>query len=368
VRRGLITPTIGLLVSMGACQLVAGLQDRYVLDASVDAQSETGISESSVDAPCETCGGTTCINLDVDTQNCGYCHHACSGCAAGLCPPTTLASSLSLFATAFASDTTNLYLSTAEGLQYMAKSGAPSGAVSGDTFAYDIATAGGLVYFTELFSVGSVAPDGSGLQTIYARSDLDASTPSNNGIVTSVPTIFWSTSAGIFSVLTDGDSLTPVLSESSGVSPSGLAVDSTNVYTLDTSSSELVSVPQSGGNATELAKSITAGRRLVVSGGVVYWGDANTVHATPLDGGPSSIVTAADITSDLAAYGTNLFWTVQGTLPNTGAVMMVSLPAGAIVTLAANLDSPVRIVVDATSVYWLEAPLSSMGAIRKVPW
>ena len=56
---------------------------------------EGGAPDVAVEACTTTCGGSKCINLQTDQNNCGSCGKTCEvACAGGLCTPTVLAMGL----------------------------------------------------------------------------------------------------------------------------------------------------------------------------------------------------------------------------------------------------------------------------------
>ncbi len=349
---------------LGACQLIAGLETRTLADASLDviesdASSDVVTQDAGVDAPCSKCSGT-CVDLSDDPNHCGYCGHACNGCSGGVCPSTTLVTGISTDSYSFAEDAVTLYFGSNNGLQYVAKDGSDGGMLL-SLEPQDIAPLNGTLYLATIVGVESVDSNGSNEQIIYQR-DYDAGESLGVGVATNLPTIFWQTQSGIFSVQEDGGGLQTIVPEVGSVT--AMVIDATKIYFLNNIVAQLLSVEQDGGATTELANTFAGGTSIALSNGVLYWGTQDSVYQTPLDGGASTpIATNVDTVTSVAVQDGRLFWSVEGTLPNTGSIMMMPFDGGAPAAVAKDLNQPIRLLVDTTAVYWFEA-----GAIKKVNW
>ena len=148
--------------------------------------------------------------------------------------------------------------------------------------------------------------------------------------------------------------------------PQGIAVDATNVYWTNstTTSNSVVKVPLNGGTPTTLASvqgsSSDSGTSFVASVGsgiavnatVVVWTIGDAVFDMLLSGGaPTPLVSDnGNEPFAIAVDATNVYWV------GDGKVMKAPLGGGAATTLfaaAANTQAPFGgIAVDATSVYW----------------
>lgn len=378
-------------LALVACQLVAGLEDRTVGDAA--AGSDAGLPSDAGDADvssgpdtsaCEQCGGKSCVALASDPANCGYCGHACQGCAEGLCPPTTLATFT--VATAMGIDATNVYVSTTTAIFSVPKSGGGKQTIS-NYGANSIAVANGRVYFTFPFSVWDVATTGGGTEhLITSRSSLDASAPRNQVLVVDPPTVFWVTAslnvpgpAGIFSVSDDGGGLTTVVAEDAGLLPQDIKVDPASVYYTDMQANGtgvLRVVPRGGGSSTKLGGSGYAPYELAFTGtGGVIWGTTSDVHVTSFDGGSQPPVITNNAVFNVAVVQGRAYWLGAGLVKGVmvGEIQMFDLATRARATVASGLNVPIPanqplLAVDDQYVYWLEgAEVNGTATLKKTP-
>jgi len=189
------------------------------------------------------------------------------------------------------------------------------------TYHYRTATqnSGGTFYgadstFTTLYTARTLA---SGLTQPY-RIAYDASSSSLFFTQNTSP------NGTISMVSTSGtNSATAVIS--SLINPTLLAVDSTNVYWIEGSSSyQLKKAPKSGGTPTTLSTGLSSPYAIAVDSSSVYW------------------------TENVASGG--------------GAVKKVSINGGTVVVLAAGLTYPRGLAIDFLSVYWVE----SYQSIKKI--
>jgi hypothetical protein len=157
--------------------------------------------------------------------------------------------------------------------------------------------------------------------------------------------------------------------------PSGIAVDSTNVYwtTYNPASIDggaLYKGPIGGGAATMLASELVWPMPVAVDSTNVYFGDVSVgyVAKVPIDGSSPPVRLAGNSPAinpgSIAVDSSNVYWT---NYQNT-TVMMVGLDGGTVTTLAGGLNSPESIVVTPTAAYWAElGPVSgNAGNIWKL--
>jgi hypothetical protein len=87
-----------------------------------------------------------------------------------------------------------------------------------------------------------------------------------------------------------------------------IAVDDTNVY-WGTLSSEILSMPKTGGTATVIATDDVTGFYIAVDATNVYW-TGNAVHAAPKTGGTSSLLffNDEDFLTFVAAANSKVYW------------------------------------------------------------
>lgn len=346
-----------VLLSLVGCQLIAELDDRTVtVDGSVS--TDGGVEGSTGDGGCDMCG-STCVNLSKDSKNCGYCGHDCRGapCTAGLCPALPVASFVN--ATAIAIDDAFLYVSDSSGVHALPKGGGPT--LDLPVGCRALTTAGGHLFAATVNTVIDITADG-GLkqQVLFAR---DAGVATNLDIKADLPEVFWSTTKGLLAVI-DGGPKIEIIPEDAGPHPTSIGVDQTNVYFID--GYDLWKVDRNTGVRTQLNSSLAPGTRLFVTPDWIYWGDTQALRRTSLGDAGSGILASDSVIADVTVRAGRIYWVVLGLSPNTGAIMTMSLDGGPPSALARNVDSPGRLVVDGSFVYWLENVGKPNGAVRKV--
>jgi len=165
-------------------------------------------------------------------------------------------------------------------------------------------------------------------------------------------------------------------------SPTGIAVDATNVYWADQpfQGGAILQLPIGGGTPTTVVSISSVAPEptldaFAIQGSSVYWansadGDNTVILQAPVGGGAATTLASEPtfIPVGLAANATNIVWATEGTEGTAaGTVVTVPLAGGAATTLATN-QSAIAVAVDATNVYWksdqsvIKAPLAG-GAI-----
>jgi hypothetical protein len=158
----------------------------------------------------------------------------------------------------------------------------------------------------------------------------------------------------------------------------GIAVNATGVYWTDLgpSTTEIVSVmsvPLGGGTPTALASALYLNEDIAVDSTNVYWTDANAqaVMSVPVGGGTPITLASGQVSglhvpgSNVAPNGpiavdsTHVYWT-NSAFTAGDTLMSVPIGGGTPTTLATGLTGPVDLVVDATSVYWLDQSTQSV--------
>ena len=108
-------------------------------------------------------------------------------------------------------------------------------------------------------------------------------------------------------------------------------------------SDRIISVPKSGGVATDIAVAPDFPRTIVTDGAAAYWIDSTSVHSVPLAGGALTTLASGLAPSfGLSVDGQRVAWTERPntTTPFSGRVRAVPKAGGAIETLVANAASP----------------------------
>jgi hypothetical protein len=154
--------------------------------------------------------------------------------------------------------------------------------------------------------------------------------------------------------------------------PKGLAVDSTSVYWT---TSAVLKVPIGGGTPTTLASPTSTGL-IAVDSKSVYWtsqvGFSGSVMKVPLAGGAlTTLGSTGTNPAGIVVDSTSVYWIEAGGGTNSGTVMKVPLGGGTPVPLASAQSSPGGIAIDSTRVYWTNAgsvgTSTADGTVMSIP-
>lgn len=131
----------------------------------------------------------------------------------------------------------------------------------------------------------------------------------------------------------------------------GLAVDATNVYFVDRTSS-LWRVPKTGGALTELANLGMGPMDVVLVDGslftTMYWPPGGIMR-TSIDGLDPTLIVRADSSKRVVSDGSALYWLTEG------SVLESALDgSGLVVHDAGSQPQPQDIAFDETNVYWTD--------------
>ena len=108
--------------------------------------------------------------------------------------------------------------------------------------------------------------------------------------------------------------------------------------------------------------------------GHVYWADSSggTIKEGLFARGCvtriKTLVRGQAYPTSVAADGTHVYWTSDGSSPNSGAVEEVPLSGGTVTTLATGQSHPLSVAVDDANVYWVDADYGGgNGTVNSVP-
>ena len=342
-------------------------------------------NEACIAGACNPCaaGQTPCSNgckdLQSDSSNCSACGRSCGSeaCADGLCNPHHL-NEVTDGVAAIVIDRAK-----SPNILYWVGDGASSGTMVGrldltsftagklastTTGINQIAIDGaGLVYWIEgvgttgVKVVKSVTDDTKLVVTTYAST----ATTANATSVAATPTeVYWTAFGNpgtVFRLPVSNPTGMPAVIAPAPPSamfgaPAGAVVGSSKLFFISSGIPRVYSVPLAGVGETLLAMTSGTPTALQLVADVPYWadqnGDVNTLMGTsqkPLVMRPNTTI------SQLAADASGLYWIepTKGTGTN-GVLMKAALDGSGVTTLAAGLDYPLSIALDADFVYYVD--------------
>jgi hypothetical protein len=124
--------------------------------------------------------------------------------------------------------------------------------------------------------------------------------------------IYWGTLQAIMAVGLDGGIPTALVDGGAGVlNPMCVAIDEANVYWTDDKTGSVTTVPKHGGEVITLASDLNLPSGIVVDSTNVYWIGGGGVQTVPIDGGsPVTLATLAGGVG-IAVDDTSLYWTTS---------------------------------------------------------
>jgi hypothetical protein len=129
-----------------------------------------------------------------------------------------------------------------------------------------------------------------------------------------------------------------------------MATDGNNTF-YTSSAGTVNKLPASGGQAQVLATGQGDPRGIAVDSGYVYWanyGDGNISRVSSLGGAVQVLATGQSRPLAIAADSANAYWTNLG----AGTIAKVPISGGAVTAIAADQAAPWGIDLDNTHVYW----------------
>ena len=346
-----------------------------------------------------TCAKTLCGTVCVDTQtsqdHCGQCDRSCGGgaCAAGVCQPATIASSVDApFGIAvsgngvFWTRTNRLAkcpVTGCAGPSTILTDEVAAPTLSGGAYGTLMVVDGTNVFwlnkgkYSNYNSIRRCAV--TGCTATSATTLVDNDTPIRQ-ITRDATTLYWVVKyGGVHKIaLSSGPGSGTSLSGSSSDQEVAVAVDATNAYVASTL------VPSSGGGAysCDLAGCIgqkkslfTPARLLAVHGATLYGTSDDKIVACTSSGcsGTPTVLASGQVNvSAITADASGVYWTVRGSgTAADGSVRMCSLPgcASGVRSLATGQATPVGVVVDGDFVYWVNNGITataSSGSVLRV--
>jgi hypothetical protein len=146
-------------------------------------------------------------------------------------------------------------------------------------------------------------------------------------------------------------------------SPTGITVSGGTVFWGAGNPGAILMVPVGGGTTTTLVSGVSP-TALVADATNVYWTDGSgaVMKVAQAGGTPVTLATSASPFA-IAVDSTNVYWTtLASSTPST--ISKVPIAGGTAVTLESGLQTVEGIAVDATSIYWTE---KDGGAVKKAP-
>jgi hypothetical protein len=301
--------------------------------------------------------------LETDVNNCGACGVTCQGvCAGGRCE-TVLAAGLTGPAS-IATDGVNVYFATFSGvMEVPVGGGSPVTLASGEAQPRAVVTDGTSVFWivdpgcVDCGSIMQVPVGGGSPVAIATGQDGPA------GLAIDSTNVYWTTAfAAGETVSTMPKGGGAIVTLATGQTPSSVAVDATSVYwTNDGQCSPgctgtVVKEPKGGGPTTILASGQTFPSGIAVDSANVYWEDAlGALWEIPLGGGPATKLTFRGAGAIALGSG-DLYFEDNGTI--------YRMPPGG-QPFAFALGNASSIALDASHIYWTDYSAGQVSSILK---
>jgi hypothetical protein len=334
------------------------VDDEPFVDSACEAVSPGDVCKDGACACVTTCGGTACVDLLHDPENCGGCGLLCSTCKDAHCVQTLTTVQDIVASLVVQGD--NLYWVNASAgtIGTIPAAGGAAGTVPTTVRAqYHLAANPTSLSWWDAYGGIWTAP-------LTGGGAIRVATIANGFSVTAMTmddaNVYW---AGDVPGETDtGAIMTAPLGgpskslASNPGSPAGIAVDAANVYWTDQASGQNDGVVMQLAFGTNAPMAIASGQTdpvgIAVDAHDVYWVSATGVFKVPIGGGAIVSLSNANPPADpmFAVDGVSAYWIDKG----TSAIVKAPLAGGAMVQVAALMlgASPqAGLAVDATSVY-----------------
>jgi hypothetical protein len=215
------------------------------------------------------------------------------------------------------------------------------------------------VYFTDMILnvVGYVPLGGASVPTTLA-----ANQPQPYQLALSDGVLYWATGTGnimgsILSLPVAGGTLKTAVGPVSYLE--GPLATATTLYWDD--STGIQSMPLGGGPVTTLGIGpLMEPRSFAIGPTALTWCIDGTIYTTPLAGGATTTLATTDL-EGIAVDEANVYWTGSVGYPPTSGVFKAPVSGGPVTMIASAYNSPMAIVADATSVYWIEVGAELSG-------
>jgi hypothetical protein len=190
--------------------------------------------------------------------------------------------------------------------------------------------------------------------------------------------VYWTTGVGVpgdhvLRTPLAGGPAEPIASGQTGASD--LAVDAANVYWVTCGDGTVMKAPLAGGEPVTLATESTCLQSLAIDAANVYWTglDLGAIMTVPIEGGAPVVLAENPSygTECLAIDETYVYWATytRNVGPENhdpdGELRRVAKAGGEVVTLAIGLNAPHDLVVDATSIYWVDYVTGTINRLDK---
>lgn len=303
-----------------------------------------------------------CTPSQSDPRNCGACGHDClnGGCSGGVCQPFSISTGVDaydLVATGgslyWVDEATSVWTCRISNC-----AGTATSVANGQGTPERIATDGTYVYWTN-YGTGTTT-SGSVLKMAISGGALSTITTglvAPQGIAVDSPNVFWAETGSNKVSRFNGSSIAS-LTESSGALPVGVAARNGTVFWTDQGNGNVEKSPEGAWAATNVAQSQTSPWAMSVDTKYAYWVDfANPGGVWQYDLSLTSKHELSNTAVDpirIVSDASQVYWAEQGTSLSSSNGSIVSCDPASCTpkALASSLSAPSSVAIDATGVYF----------------